>query len=62
MGRAMARIPTTGRLWLDWIIVGAVAIAVSVVIAWQFDVWFGFVPFVLVLPLIWRRGGERDGG
>ncbi|MEY4225617.1 MAG: hypothetical protein RL190_374 [Actinomycetota bacterium] len=42
-----------------WIIVGALAIAASVAIAWLFDLWFGILPLVAVVPLVWARG-RRD--
>jgi len=55
----MARLPTTGRLWLDWAIVGALAVVVSVALAWQLGLWLGIVPLVVVLPLLWRGGGDE---
>ena len=57
----MPRLPFgTGRGWLDWTIIILAAVALSVFVAWQFDVWFGFVPFVVILPLLWRRGGRSE--
>lgn len=57
----MPRLPwSTGRGWLDWAIIIAVAVGLSVFVAWQFDVWFGFLPFVLILPLIWRSGSRSE--
>jgi hypothetical protein len=41
-----------------WIAVGAVAIALSVGIAWLFDTWLGILPLVAVVPVVWRRGGR----
>ncbi len=42
-----------------WIVIGALAIAASVAIAWLFDFWFGILPLVAVVPLVWARG-RRD--
>lgn len=57
----MPRLPFgTGRGWLDGMIIVLVAVGLSVFVAWQFDVWFGFLPFVVILPLLWRRGGRSE--
>lgn len=42
-----------------WVVVGAIAIAASVAIAWLFDTWLGVLPLVAVIPFVWRRG-SRD--
>jgi len=41
-----------------WFVVGAIAIALSVAIAWLFDTWLGVLPLVAVIPFVWRRGGR----
>jgi hypothetical protein len=57
----MRRLPvSTGRSWLDWAILIVVAVGLSVFVAWQFDIWFGFLPFVLILPFIWRGGNRSE--
>jgi len=41
-----------------WVAVGAIAVALSVAIAWLFDTWLGILPLVAVIPFVWRRGGR----
>ncbi len=42
-----------------WLIVGAIAVAASVLIAWLTESWLGVLPLVAVIPF-WWRGGRRD--
>lgn len=41
-----------------WIVVGAIAVAASVAIAWLTQSWLGVLPLVAVVPFVWRGGGR----